>query len=372
MIVVEGKTKITVPDTLTITKKDEVFYNPKMEANRDISVCVIQTFLKNYKREEFLICDPLGGSGARGLRYANELEFKNGIVKVVINDINPKAVKLIKENIKLNNLDNVEVYEGDANVILSKNFRMFNVVDLDPFGSPSPYLDSGIRATITKNGLLCLTATDTAVLCGRFKKPCVRKYNAFPINSKDCHEMAIRILIGYAIRVAAKYDIGLKPIFSHATDHYVRTYLLTQRGAKKADEALEKLGYVKDIGGDKVIKSLYEGYEKGFGGPLYLGEIYDKEIVNEVYKIAVERNYSEKAKNILKVLCDECDINQLGCYDIHEICSNIKKSAPPMTTIIEKLKERGFKVSRVHYNPKGIKSDAKLSDIIEVILEATD
>ena len=61
MTIVEGKTKLSVPDVLTVTKKDEVFYNPKMEVNRDISVSVIQAFLKNYRREEFLICDPLGG-----------------------------------------------------------------------------------------------------------------------------------------------------------------------------------------------------------------------------------------------------------------------------------------------------------------------
>ena len=88
MIIVEGKTKLSVPDVLTVTKKDEVFYNPKMEVNRDISVSVIQAFLKNYRREEFLICDPLGGSGARGLRYANELELKDGNVST---DVNPNG-----------------------------------------------------------------------------------------------------------------------------------------------------------------------------------------------------------------------------------------------------------------------------------------
>ena len=46
----------------------------------------------------------LGGSGARGLRYAKELKF-NGELKVKIGDINPSAVRMINENLKLNELE---------------------------------------------------------------------------------------------------------------------------------------------------------------------------------------------------------------------------------------------------------------------------
>ena len=86
-IITEGNTKLKVPKDRTLSKKDKIFYNPIMEINRDISVSVIQSFLNNYKRDEFIICDPLGGSGARGLRYAKELKNPSGTVKVVIGDI---------------------------------------------------------------------------------------------------------------------------------------------------------------------------------------------------------------------------------------------------------------------------------------------
>ncbi|MDK2790207.1 MAG: tRNA (guanine26-N2/guanine27-N2)-dimethyltransferase [Methanothermococcus sp.] len=365
-IIEEGETKLMVPESQTLSKKDKVFYNPIMEVNRDISVSVIQSFLNNFQRDEFLICDPLGGSGARGLRYANELKFK-GDLKVVIGDINPNAVKLANENLKLNGNDNVEIFHEDANVLLSRNFRVFNVVDLDPFGSPAPYLDSAIRATITKNGVLCMTATDTAVLCGAYRKSCIRRYNAIPLR-KD-KEVAVRILIGYAIRMASKYDIGLKPIFSHATDHYVRTFLVTERGANKADNAIGELGYMKSINEEKIFRSFNNGYEKGFGGPLYLGPINDPNIVNDALKVSIERNYSQKAINVLDSISKECELNQIGCYDIHEICSFIKKLAPPISELIDNLKEKGFNATRVHYNSNGVKTDAKLIDVIESIVE---
>ncbi len=366
-IITEGNTKLKVPKDRTLSKKDKIFYNPTMEINRDISVSVIQSFLNNYKRNEFIICDPLGGSGARGLRYANELKNPSGTVKVIIGDINPNAVKLAKENLKVNELDNVEIVHKDANVLLSENFRTFNVVDLDPFGSPNPYIDSAIRSCITKNGILCMTATDTAVLCGAYKKACIRNYDAIPL--KGDKEIAIRLLIGYAIRVASKYDIGLRPIFSHITDHYVRTFLITERGAKKADESIKKLGYVKNVNEEKIIKTREEGFEKGYGGLIYLDKINDLDIVNGALKVAEERNYSERSKKIIKTIFEECQINQIGCYDIHEICSFIKKLVPPINDLINGLKQNGFKVSRTHYNPNGIKTNAKVVDVVEWICE---
>jgi len=365
-IVVEGNVKIKVPKDRSISKKDKVFYNPRMEICRDISVAVVQSFLNNYGREEFLVCDPLGGSGARGIRYAKELVNPSGTVEVVINDINPFAVELIWENLKLNNLRNVKVFNKDANVLLSEHFRTFNLVDLDPFGSPNPYLDSAIRSCITKNGIIAMTATDTAVLYGSYRKACIRNYDAIPLTGDK--ELAVRLLIGYAIRVASKYDIGLKPIFSHFTDHYIRTFLITERGAKRADDAIEKLGYIKIENEEKIIRKREEGFEKGFGGLFYLGEINSMDIVKEALKIAQGRGYSERSVKILGEIYEECTVgNVIGCYNIHRVCSAIKEHVPPIRELVEMLKERGFRASRTHYDPNGIKTDGKITDVIECI-----
>ena len=366
--VVEGYVKIKVPRDRTISKKDKVFYNPKMEICRDISVAVVQSFLNNYKRERFLVCDPLGGSGVRGIRYAKELINPAGTVEVVINDINPFAVELTEENVRINDLKNVKVFNKDANVLLSEHFRTFNLIDLDPFGSPNPYLDSAIRSCITKDGIIAMTATDTAVLYGSYRKACIRNYDAIPLAGDK--ELAVRLLIGYAIRVAGKYDIALKPIFSHFTDHYIRTFLITERGAKRADEAMEKLGYIKIENEEKVIRKREEGYEKGFGGLFYLGEINNMDTVGEALKIAQERGYRERSVKILREIYEECSVgNVIGCYNIHRVCSAIKEQVPPIRVLIEMLKERGFKASRTHYDPNGIKTDGSITDVIECIRE---
>ena len=367
MILKEGEVIFEVPDKLTVTKKDEVFYNPRMKTGRDIIVLVVQAFLNLYhKRDKAYIADALAGSGVRGLRYAKELKF-NGELKVFLNDLNPNAYEKILNNAKLNEINNIEVFNEDANTFLSRHFRFFNVVDLDPFGSPAPYIDQAIRALVTRNGLLCLTATDTAALCGRAKKSCLRKYLAYPLLGRDCHEFALRVLVGYVMRMATRYEIALKPVFCHATDHYVRVYLITDRGAKRADKVFDMLGYVKDVNGIKIIRKFEEGYEKGFSGPLYIGNLYDKNLVEEALKIAEDRGFSERVLKILNAIKGESDINQVGCYDTHQIGKMIKISVPPLGDIINKLKELGFKASVTHYNPKGIKTDANLREVIEVM-----
>ncbi|ENN96204.1 N(2),N(2)-dimethylguanosine tRNA methyltransferase [Methanocaldococcus villosus KIN24-T80] len=367
MKVKEGKISFEIPDKLTVTRKDEVFYNPKMETCRDIAVAIIEGFLKLYCNNKIAyIADALAGTGVRGLRYAKEVDYN---VKVYLNDINPKAYEKIKENAKLNGIDNIEIFNEDANIFLAKHYRFFNVVDIDPFGSPSPYIDQAIRSLITKNGLLCLTATDTAALCGRAKRACLRKYLAYPLLGKDCHEFALRILVGYAMRLATRYNLLLTPVFAHATDHYVRVYLKTDRGAKRADKAFEMLGYVKDINGIKIVKAFSEGYEKGYSGPLYIGNLYDGKLVEKAINIAKNKGFKERVIKILMRIRDESEISQIGCYDTHLIAKILKVSVPPMEYIVNSLKDLGYKAAITHYNPKGIKTNANIKTLMEVLLE---
>jgi tRNA (guanine26-N2/guanine27-N2)-dimethyltransferase len=41
----------------------------------------------------------------------------------------------------------------------------FDVVDLDPYGSPAVFLDGAVQS-VKDGGLLLVTCTDMAVLCG--------------------------------------------------------------------------------------------------------------------------------------------------------------------------------------------------------------
>lgn len=69
-----------------------------------------------------------------------------------------------------------------------------SIIDLDPYGSPIPFLDSAIR-TIADGGLFMVTSTDMAVLCGNQEGACYAKYGSYPIKAKFCHEMVINYFI---------------------------------------------------------------------------------------------------------------------------------------------------------------------------------
>ena len=56
---------------------------------------------------------------------------------------------------------------------------MFSVVDIDPYGAPTELLDSAVQS-VQDDGLLMVTATDMAVLCGNHAEACYTKYGRYP------------------------------------------------------------------------------------------------------------------------------------------------------------------------------------------------
>ena len=49
--------------------------------------------------------------------------------------------------------------QGDCKKLMGASARSFDIIDLDPCGSPSPFLDAAMRA-IKPGGLLCIASTE--------------------------------------------------------------------------------------------------------------------------------------------------------------------------------------------------------------------
>lgn len=71
-------------------------------------------------------------------------------------------------------------------ILKSKGHHM-NVIDLDPYGSAAPFIDSAVQ-TISNGGLLCITCTDMAVLCASYPETCYAKYSSIPMKGDNSHE----------------------------------------------------------------------------------------------------------------------------------------------------------------------------------------
>ena len=319
MIIEEGKVKIKIKKLGKISKEMDVFYNPIMEYNRAISV----KLLNKVKDKDMQIALPLSGTGIRGIRFLKELD-KGKIKRIVFNDYSKDAIKNIKANLKLNKLKisrKIVIENKDANLFLLESTG-FDYIDIDPFGSPNVFLDSAVKR-LSRNGILAVTATDTAPLAGTFPKVCMRKYWAQSLHSKEMHEIGLRILIRKVQLIAGQYEKALIPLYSYYKDHYFRIFFRCVKGKKNVDSVIEQHGMYKEA------------------GPLWLG----------------------KLKTLR--LDDELDI--LGFYDIHYICKKNKLKIPKKEELIKTLNKKGFKATGTHFSGTGIKSNVKEKELIKII-----
>jgi len=387
-IIQEGKVKVLVPKLKAFVKspseyapsKAPVFYNPVMELNRDIAVLASQAYQRTLNRK-ITVCEPLAGCGIRGIRFATEVE---GVEKVVINDINQKAFQLANYNVHMNELsERVVVKNEDANFFLSSYGaprKRFDVIDIDPFGSPVPFLDSAIRA-LRNGGLLILTATDMAPLCGVHPKACIRKYGGKPLRTEYCHELAVRLLAGSLAMTAAKYEMGINIIFCHSTDHYVRIYAVAKYGAKKGNENVKNMGYILHC-----FKCLHRETAKGLflikhpgkcgecgskmdvAGPLWLGKLFDGQFC-ELMKKEVRRMAFKQGKKIRKILTlIENEVEApITYYVVDKLCDKLNIPVPPVKKVIKALRERRFQAVLTHFNATGIRSNASAYDMKELL-----
>src|SRR3989338_8773318 len=262
--IIEGSAKIEIPKEEKISRSMGVFYNPAMSLNRDISVLL----LDSAGRSGMQIADPLAATGVRSIRFLKELSASK-IKRICINDYDKNAAKLIKENFALNKIQyknnpKIIIQNQDANIFLL-NSTGFDYIDIDPFGTPNPFLDAACKR-LARGGILAATATDTSALCGTFPKACLRKYWAFPKKDAMMNETGLRILIRKIQLVAAQYDKALIPIFSYSKEHYMRVFLKNEKGKNKVDEVLKMHGLFNNA------------------GPMWLGSLFDSKLCDEVYQ----------------------------------------------------------------------------------------
>ncbi|RAP53101.1 MAG: tRNA (guanine(10)-N(2))-dimethyltransferase [Methanosphaera sp. rholeuAM270] len=373
----EGLVKIEVPDFEKISAKAPVFYNPVMELNRDISVVVLNQYRKSLDHD-IVIFDAFGGTGIRGARYSKEIP---GVERVLVGDVNPLAVEIARKNMELNDIDNVDVEKNDANVLLQSNKGLFDVVDIDPFGTPSMFTQS-TAINIRPGGLICISATDTSALCGTYHDPCLRKYGAQPQKTEYCHENGIRILLAFIARNLAVNQKYMHVLFSHSTEHYMRIYATVKRGGKKTNESLDNIGFIAHCP-HCLNRELFHGFVPpvsdfcpGCGekyvvaGPLWLGHISDKEFIGNMIETTheLELNKRDDLLRLFNQCYDESE-GPVTFYDIHKICKSLKISSPKMNDVIDEIRSRGYFISRTHFKLTGMRTDMPLDELKDLIIK---
>jgi tRNA (guanine26-N2/guanine27-N2)-dimethyltransferase len=362
----EGSVEIRAPEQPDAGAGEAVFFNPEMALNRDVTVAVLRA-VREREPDVSTYLDANAATGIRGVRAAADGW------DVTCVDVDEEAVELARANLRANDLPG-RARVRDANVEL--HLTRYDVVDIDPFGTPVPFADAAVRGA---RRLLCVTATDTAPLCGAHFAAGVRRYDAVPRNTEYHREMGLRVLLSALARTAARHDIGVEPVLSHATRHYVRTYLAVDRGATAADAARDELGFLHHCQ-DCLHRTVEEGPVPRppaacpacdsdrvvTAGPLWLGAVRERAFVAEA-RAQLTEEFGERvaADRLLRRLAAELDVPHH--FDQHRLCEQWGRPAGPMDEFLAALEDAGFRASRAHYDGTAFKTDAT----VEAIREAT-
>jgi tRNA (guanine26-N2/guanine27-N2)-dimethyltransferase len=314
------------------------------------------------------------GSGVRAVRYL--LETPN-VEHVVAADREDIAVKLAQQTVLLNRLeDRVSVIHSDAHTLLSDHATdRFDMIDLDPFGSPAPFFESALRAT-ADGGVITATATDMGPLSGARPTACMRKYGISPIRTEFEKELAVRTLASCLSTTACSAELGIRIVFSHATDHYARLYAVVRKGRKSANQTLANLGYLTYCptclfrSETKSISSVRSecvncGAPARIGGPFWLGSIWDKETVESMVQLTPAL-VSTRLSAIQKILGRvQEELNSPSFYYTTDAMASLYGAKPPSLALLtELLRTSGYQAARTHFSSTGFRTNASLQAII--------
>ncbi|KAJ6766503.1 TRNA (GUANINE(26)-N(2))-DIMETHYLTRANSFERASE 1-RELATED [Salix purpurea] len=342
------------------------------------------------------VLEALSASGLRALRYAREVE---GIGKVVALDNDKASVEACQKNIKFNGsvaISKVESHLADARVYMLTHPKEFDVVDLDPYGSPSVFLDSAVQSVVDGGMLMC-TATDMAVLCGGNGEVCYSKYGSYPLRGKYCHEMALRILLASIESHANRYKRYIVPVLSVQMNFYVRVFVRVYTSASAMKNTPLKLSYVYQcIGCDSyhlqpIGRTMSKGssvrYLPGFGpivpqecsdcgkkynmgGPIWSAPIHDQEWVTSVLEgvKSMKDQYPayDRISAVLTTISEELPDVPLF-LSLHNLCATLKCTSPSAVIFRSAVINAGYRISGTHVNPLGLKSDAPMDVIWDIM-----
>ena len=127
---------------------------PTMDRVKESLFAMIQNYIK-----DSVVLDLYSGSGNLAIEA-----LSNGALKAYLVDNNMVAINTIKENIKMLNIENIEIVKGDASKVLNNLIQAntsFDIIFLDP-----PYHTNELDKTLTIiNNNTNILNTNALVIC---------------------------------------------------------------------------------------------------------------------------------------------------------------------------------------------------------------
>uniref|UniRef100_A0A8C4Z4B5 tRNA (guanine(26)-N(2))-dimethyltransferase n=1 Tax=Gadus morhua TaxID=8049 RepID=A0A8C4Z4B5_GADMO len=420
-VVKEGKAAILFPSA------NEVFYNPVQEFNRDLTCAVLTEFAREWmakkgvkllvpgEKERMVVSlseeekesasgladglrvlEGLSASGLRSVRFALEVP---GLRSITANDFSFKAAALISRNARYNGVEHlVQTSCRDASMLMYEmrgKKQSYDVIDIDPYGSPASFLDAAVQA-VSEGGLLCVTCTDMAVMAGNNSETCYSKYGSMSLKARYCHEMALRIILHSVDQRAAVYQRYIRPLISISVDFYIRVFMQVHTGQAVVKNSASKQALVYNCVGcgsfhlQRMGKKTPNGNMKfsaatgppvgthcehcgqrhQLGGPIWAEPLHDVSFVQKVLS-AVSSNPSrfgtaKRIEGMLSMVTEELEDVPLY-YTVDQLSSIVHCNTPPLLQFRSALLHAKHRVSLSHACKNAIKTDAPPSVIWDIM-----
>ena len=359
--------KLFAPEEEEPGKDSDVFFNQEMLHNRDLSEIAGEVFREKIDPKKFAVCDPMAASGIRGFRYSSIAD------ELFINDTNPLAIESIEKSLEANEIE-AKVSNKNANILLSENRNRFHLIDIDPFGPFTTFLDSTARAA-NHQSFVGLTATDNGIPAGSYPTVCERRYASKTIKNSFMHETGLRIYLKTVFENFAKHDKCFDPKICFHERHYTRLMGRITESKQRTNNSLENIGYLsfcpecrwREL--ERKAECGLCGSKTKIAGPLWTGKFIDQRFTKKMLKQMPEE--WEESYEMLEKIHAEAEI-LTPFYDLHELSSNLSIQVPKRKEVLDKIHNKGYPVAQTHFSNTGFRTDAPLEDIKQIIANVAE
>lgn len=352
----------------------QAFYRVQSRIGRDLAI--LAAAVDRQERGTLRVLDAMSGCGVRSLRYA--LEASADLVWA--NEGNPDLHDLLAQNLARGRPPNTfRITHRDANEVFFECYQQrdfYDLVDIDSFGGGAPYLSTGLWAT-KFGGLLYVTSTDTRTTGGHNPEQSVQLYGAYARPHPASHEQGARLLIGSAMQQAAARGLAVRPVFAYYNGHVHRVMLRLTAGAPWPTEQYGFIGYCHHCGHYQTLSWRQLGRAMCeheaiaadltpqplvISGPMWLGDLHNRTFLPRMMTLAQTWQWQQQA-NLLALMASEATLPPYY-FTLSEIGRRGRMDIPKRERLTAALRDRGFQVSRTHFEAQAIKTDAAIADCI--------
>ncbi len=420
-VILEGRTTLYLPPRNSEEEVNrlgpgdreerEVFHNSAMAASRTRSVVLMAHEFNDgwlgAADKPIRTLDALTATGARSLRWLHELpEEAAARLHLTQVDRDERAIGWAAANLSHNPPKNpnsgVEQLIGDVRQIsLGQGWQW---VDIDPFGSPVPFLDTVLQST-ARRAVIEVTATDTAALTGSSASALRRRYGARARLDSIAHDTGLRILLARIAENAARHDRAIEPLLSIWDGHHLRVSLRVTRSVEEANRVEQSLGWrIADPTAEEISTPDDEGVphilvplaepvdvtDERVSGPLWIGPLGNAETMAAMSEErAVElcapadvgltgdsedrlanRAARRAVRRAVRHIAEEAAAIHAGnLIVVDDIPARLGIGHPPSPAKLSaKLREAGFAAAVAFYGEPAIRTDAPWSEVSAAVL----